>query len=629
MRKTKTKKAITKPKKISQGSRSKVDYKKIRDPFRICDKAKKVIEFLQESHPIDMKEAIFAKINTKISCNSGLVEDTGDLKIREKLLKEKDRFTKEKKYYSTFYEVLFTHLSSCYVSLKIQRLFGSWDDPKKEDYLRNLIFGFDENVSTLHMINCDSSLAYALQRNDEIGRDSANEYKKITSSECSWMNIDGQHRVVTIMNYILGEGKGNKLGVGIENKKWRELSLSEQNALLYSVFIVQDYNAAIYRDLPKIFIRTNSNSPLSAPQKRHAYRNIRGVDVSPELFDVSCRIEEKLQEYAYGFFTEAEVHEALDMEYFLKIFVMKNDIKNSKIANLKEERLNEMCLCENNFTRKDIEEFEKFLEKEICTFMGVANKFADFREYFIPRGKVDRKKFFQLLFFKEIFVRFISEHMKILDSEKFLKEFLFDFIYDKLKSVNVFEVPTRSGGTIRKVWGMHDEFAFEKCSDRKKEDDFFFNLMENDTSNGFKFNSKARMFLNVIQDNDVLSDKRFNKSSFAVLDSRRLFTSEEKEEMWEVQSHRCKHCGDLIDYRNPLSCHAHHVEEYSRGGRTEVCNGILLCVGCHEKETKRYMIERKSKTKEKSKKENFVSIPVITQSVKGESRRQEGGFVNE
>lgn len=58
---------------------------------------------------------------------------------------------------------------------------------------------------------------------------------------------------------------------------------------------------------------------------------------------------------------------------------------------------------------------------------------------------------------------------------------------------------------------------------------------------------------------------------------RRLFTKAQRLSLWERDG-GCAGCGGP-----PEMCEAHHLTWWSRGGGTDLSNGILLCTGCHHR----------------------------------------------
>lgn len=59
--------------------------------------------------------------------------------------------------------------------------------------------------------------------------------------------------------------------------------------------------------------------------------------------------------------------------------------------------------------------------------------------------------------------------------------------------------------------------------------------------------------------------------------STRLFTARQKLALAERDG-GCVGCG-----APPMRCHTHHLNWWSRGGRTDLSNGVLLCSGCHHR----------------------------------------------
>ena len=66
----------------------------------------------------------------------------------------------------------------------------------------------------------------------------------------------------------------------------------------------------------------------------------------------------------------------------------------------------------------------------------------------------------------------------------------------------------------------------------------------------------------------------------AQLDERRMFTEEQKIQIYHRDQGICKGCGKYVSEYN---WHADHIIPWVKGGCTEVENGQVLCVKCNIK----------------------------------------------
>lgn len=58
----------------------------------------------------------------------------------------------------------------------------------------------------------------------------------------------------------------------------------------------------------------------------------------------------------------------------------------------------------------------------------------------------------------------------------------------------------------------------------------------------------------------------------------RFFTEQQKTAIYQAANGKCKKCGISL----PKVWHAHHIIQWSDGGKTDVLNGMALCKKCHE-----------------------------------------------
>lgn len=108
--------------------------------------------------------------------------------------------------------------------------------------------------------------------------------------------------------------------------------------------------------------------------------------------------------------------------------------------------------------------------------------------------------------------------------------------------------------------------------------------IENRELSGFYMaNRAATNSQESIEKRHKIIKKRFLKAyNPKRLDENRLFTDKQKLKIYDRDDGRCQKCSTVLKYRNNNTQY-HHKDRYIDGGKTEVENGILVCVKCHLK----------------------------------------------
>lgn len=83
-------------------------------------------------------------------------------------------------------------------------------------------------------------------------------------------------------------------------------------------------------------------------------------------------------------------------------------------------------------------------------------------------------------------------------------------------------------------------------------------------------------------------------------DSRRSFTSTQKNQILHQQDNKCARCHEKLD---PRATEFDHKKPWASGGRTIVVNGRAVCANCHKKITHEDRLKRVDK-KRKSRNTN-------------------------
>jgi hypothetical protein len=98
---------------------------------------------------------------------------------------------------------------------------------------------------------------------------------------------------------------------------------------------------------------------------------------------------------------------------------------------------------------------------------------------------------------------------------------------------------------------------------------------------------------------DDFNDSDLVQSGVVVqLDKNRIYTDEQRYQIWERQGKVCPLTGKNIPIHEVLDAskwQADHIEEYSTGGDTTIENGQLVCVEAHKQKTREFVKRTRSK----------------------------------
>lgn len=86
---------------------------------------------------------------------------------------------------------------------------------------------------------------------------------------------------------------------------------------------------------------------------------------------------------------------------------------------------------------------------------------------------------------------------------------------------------------------------------------------------------------NIETRNRVYTNKLFREIiNLETEDSKRLFDQNQKTVIWRRGDGKCKICNTKVDANSP-NFHADHIIPHSKGGKTTIENGQVLCAGCN------------------------------------------------
>jgi predicted restriction endonuclease len=71
------------------------------------------------------------------------------------------------------------------------------------------------------------------------------------------------------------------------------------------------------------------------------------------------------------------------------------------------------------------------------------------------------------------------------------------------------------------------------------------------------------------------------RSESSVTDSRRLFTARQVRQLLIAADYKCQRCGTELTQ----AFETHHIRRHTDGGRTQLYNGMVLCLTCHKEIT--------------------------------------------
>ena len=100
-------------------------------------------------------------------------------------------------------------------------------------------------------------------------------------------------------------------------------------------------------------------------------------------------------------------------------------------------------------------------------------------------------------------------------------------------------------------------------------------------------------------------------------DSRRSFTTTQKNEIWAQQNGKCAKCKSKLD---PRTTEYDHGKEWAEGGKTTIKNGRALCANCHKLKTHRTRLKNVDKKRKPKDDNSFGGGLFGSPSPKGRGR---------
>lgn len=93
--------------------------------------------------------------------------------------------------------------------------------------------------------------------------------------------------------------------------------------------------------------------------------------------------------------------------------------------------------------------------------------------------------------------------------------------------------------------------------------------------------SKSTTDMRTIQlRHDIILKRFVSQYDPPLLDDQRNYTEEQKIAIYRKFKGKCQSCGFNLEYNDP-DTHYHHKTMHSKGGKTTIDNGLLLCKKCH------------------------------------------------
>jgi len=81
---------------------------------------------------------------------------------------------------------------------------------------------------------------------------------------------------------------------------------------------------------------------------------------------------------------------------------------------------------------------------------------------------------------------------------------------------------------------------------------------------------------------DIILDRFFSRYEITAKDDNRFFNDEQKIEIYRKYDGKCQICSKSLTFKN-FDTHYHHKKAWSKGGKSSIENGLLVCKNCHLK----------------------------------------------
>lgn len=398
-----------------------------------------------------------------------------------------------------------------------------WPDSQKTEYITSLIIG--RAATSIVVANIDKCMENLSKHSRHYAY-----FKKWKDLGFKWISIDGNNRTITIDEYLAGKVSiehreyllpGGPVEINSKNDRYNTHPQEMRDYINSCIFVsICEYTTATRDDLSDLFIAINNGVSLNAQELRNAV-----------LVDFAIGVRDLVEQYgdAFKYISKAKDNsrrardeQIVNLAVYNAIGASKGITKSHKDDAYKDNSTVSIA-------------FEKGGSKIIEDTLKMIIKYAD-------AGFKDVSTLMNLF----IAVKHLhKEGRKIIDRQKFFEWFMASEnarIGDK-----TYLAETKEG--------------------------------ENRTYAGCN-KSTTDIFLIARYDYIVKDLQNISMDIVFTPDPERLFTPQQRYEMWERQGGVCPATGKKIpqdQINNHELWHADHIKPHSKGGLTTLENGQLVC----------------------------------------------------
>ena len=432
--------------------------------------------------------------------------------------------------------------SKVYLDLAFQSS-ARWPELQKILFMFNLICGLAP--SKLILADIKTCLKYCIETYGDTSDEA--EYFRNIPEQYEYISIDGNNRTITIDEFmddefalpnttynviVPGDEQPSSFIVTNENNVYSKLPEGLKQYIQSLKITLEVYKDATRKDLSNIFIATNDGVTLNKQEKRNAKLvPIAGVirelaNASPEFGEGYTFVYDNMLKYIFR--TDKNVKRRVTDDFILTMFLF---IQYGTQATIQDALKQKAYEEESDFTPKTLQKCREIV--------------IDFTTIFKACFDSNMKEISTMMNLFMAYNDMLKKNVKIHDAKAFYKYFL--AVENELRG-NTKDVLALEGGETR---------TFDRCCATMSQESLKF---------------RHDMLINAL-------DYSY-ENGVALRDSDRIFTKEQRFEMWEKQNGICPETGKTIpkhEINNSDIWHADHIIPWDAGGQTIVENGQLIC----------------------------------------------------
>lgn len=425
---------------------------------------------------------------------------------------------------------------------------GRWKKPQMVYYMESVLYGMA--VQNIVIVDIEKCLDNSVE-----GSADYDYFKKWGDAGFKYIAVDGNNRSITIHKFYeqddvylnarkryqveTPDGRIADFTLNPDNNVFSKLPDPLKNAFSDAEVTIKVVERATRQEITDLFLRVNSGIHLNGQEKRNAVLSAVSEAVRKIGYDYDSSVG--LQVMNEAGITRFGFHEmvASGLIYFTHqespISISSDTIDRAYIDNSAES---------NN-----LRYFQKLAK---TAFDPIANdKAGMFR-------KSKFKKYNLMNWF--ILVTYLNRNnIQIKDSAKLLSW----FVNSEVGRVMSTEPVLRNKQGIQKLYS------------------------ELQTDDGDKLVIRKNIIVKDLMQSSLLTD-----GTLVEVDDKRVYNASQKYELWRKQNGICPLSGKTIPLYEILDSskwQGDHILEYSKGGKTSVDNGQLICVTAHKQKTKDFM----------------------------------------